>query len=73
MLNTLTSATFKYRGHVVTAQRWTDSLSGKFFCWQGCIDNNEEWSVANRSLNKFEKQFQALADKIGERPAYETY
>ena len=73
MLNTLTSATFKYRGRAITARRWTDSLSGKFFCWQGCIDNNEEWSVANRSLNKFEKQFQALADKIGERPAYETY
>ena len=71
MLNTLTSATFKYRGHIVKAQRWTDSLSGKFFCWQGCIDNNEEWSVADRSLNKFEKQFQTLADKIGDREADE--
>lgn len=71
MLNTLTSATFKYRGHTVTAQRLVDSLSGKFFCWQGYVDNREEWSVADRSLNKFEKQFQTLADKIGDREADE--
>ena len=73
MLNTLTAATFKYRGHVILAQRWVDSLSGKFFCWQGCIDNYEGWTVAHKSLNKFEENFKLLVDKIGERPADEPF
>ena len=34
----ITAATFKHRGHVITAQRMVDSLSGKFFCRQGCVD-----------------------------------
>lgn len=66
MLNTLTAATFKHRGHVITARRMVDSLRGKFFCWQGCVDNREDLSVANRSLNKFEEQFKTLADKLGD-------
>lgn len=73
MLNTLTSATFKYRGHYVTAQRMIDSLNGKFFCWQGFIDNHENWSVAHKSLNKFEEQFQQLADKTGEQADVTTF
>lgn len=71
MLNTLTSATFKHRGHVIMAQRMVDSLSKKFFCWQGCIDNREDLSVAHKLLIKFEEQFKQIADDLGERPAYE--
>lgn len=71
MLNTLTSATFNYRGHTVTARRMVDSLTEKFFCWQGYVDEREDSSIAHRSLNKFEEQFKSLVDKIGERPADE--
>lgn len=73
MLNTLTSATFKYRGHYVTAQRMIDSLNGKFFCWQGFIDNHENWSVAHKSLNKFEEQFHQLTDQMEKQANVTTF
>ena len=71
MLNPLTSATFKHRGHVIMAQRMVDSLSGKFFCWQGCVDNREDFSVAHKSLNKFEEQFKQFADKLGDADEFD--
>ena len=71
MLNTLTSATFKHRGHIIMAQRMVDSLSGKFFCWQGCVDNREDLSVAHKSLNKFEEQFKQFADKLGDADEFD--
>ena len=73
MLNTLTSATFKYRGHYVTAQRMVESLNGKFFCWQGFIDNHERWSVAHKSLTQFEKQFQLLTDQMEKQADVTTF
>ncbi|MBQ3434426.1 MAG: hypothetical protein IJG24_05205 [Selenomonadaceae bacterium] len=71
MLNTLTSATFQYRGHTITARRMVDSLTGKFFCWQGYSGGREDSSIAHKSLNKFEEQFKQLADTMGD--AYESF
>ena len=73
MLNTLTSATFKYRGHYVTARRMVDSLNGKFFCWQGYVNDNTDSSIAHKSLKKFEEQFKTFADNLGDKPAFEPY
>ena len=38
MLKTVTQATFEYRGHFAIARKMVDSLTGKFFCWQGRFD-----------------------------------
>lgn len=64
MLNTVTAATCRYRDHVVVAKRWVDTVSGKFFCWQGCIDGDEEKAVVAKSLQQFEKQFILQVDTL---------
>ena len=61
MLNTLTDATFYYRGHTVTARRIVDTASGKFFCWYG--EFNDDTDIAHRSLQQFEKKFRDFVDK----------
>ena len=64
MLNTLTQATFQYRGRYITARRMVDKISGKFFCWQGDLLGCEDFCVVAKTIQQFEKQFIALVDKI---------
>ena len=69
MLKAVTTATFEYRGHKATARKMVDSLSGKFFCWQGRFDNNELSWIVSKTLESFERNFIALADKTEDEPA----
>ena len=72
MLKTITTATFEYRNHFATARKMVDSLSGKFFCWQGKFDDDERTYIVSRTLEAFERNFIALADKVEEQPAAEA-
>lgn len=69
MLKAVTSATFEYRNHIAVARKMVDSLTGKFFCWQGRFDGNESTFIVSRTLEAFERNFIALADKVEEQPA----
>lgn len=69
MLKAVTSATFEYRNHFATARKMVDSLTGKFFCWQGRFDDNEHAYIVSRTLEAFERNFIALADKVETQPA----
>lgn len=62
MLNTLTTATFKHRGYVITAKRTVNSSDGKFFCWYGEIEGY--CTVAARTIQQFEKQFMLQVDML---------
>ena len=62
MLDTLTQATFKYKGREIVARRAVDTLTGKFFGWYGEMDYGSE-GVAHRSLQRFAENFKMLVDK----------
>lgn len=69
MLKTVTQATFEYRRHFATARKMVDSLTGKFFCWQGRFDDNDLTQIVSKTLEAFERNFIALADKAEDEPA----
>lgn len=74
MLNTLTEATFAYKGAHVTARPVTDTLSGKFFCWSGRVfgiedPQGEGYPVAAKTIVKFEEQFILLVDSLTQEEA----
>jgi len=56
-MKTITQATFAYRGSKIIARQIRDKSTDKFFCWHGLIDGEEEFPVAARSLQQFEKNF----------------
>lgn len=68
MLKTITAATFEHGNHFAIARKMVDSLSGKFFCWQGKFDDDERTYIVSRTLEAFERNFIALADKVDAKP-----
>lgn len=74
MLNTLTEATFAYKGARVTARPVTDTLSCKFFSWSGRAfgiegPQGEGYPVAAKTIVKFEEQFILLVDSLTQEEA----
>ena len=65
---TLTSATFTYKGYQVTARRMVDSASKKFFGWQGDIYSDiyseENPCVVAMTIQQFERQFKLQVDMM---------
>ena len=57
MLNTMTHATFKYKGYTVYAKRLIDKITGKDFGWAGAVGNHDEYSIVAKSIQQFEKKF----------------
>lgn len=57
MLNTMTHATFNYKGYTVYAKRLVDKVTGKDFGWAGEVGNHDEYSIVAKSIQQFEKKF----------------
>ena len=63
MLNTMTHATFSYKGYTVYAKRLVDVLTKKDFGWTGGVGNHDEYTIVAKSIQQFEKKFIQFADK----------
>lgn len=62
MLNTMTHATFKYKGYVVYAKRLVDVTTEKDFGWEGGVGNHDEFTIVAKSIQQFEKKFIQFVD-----------
>lgn len=68
MLNTMTYATFKYKGYVVGAKKLVDVMTDKDFGWEGCVtkcnelSNFDENRIIAKSIMQFEKKFIEFVD-----------
>lgn len=68
MLDTMTQATFKYKGYTVNARRRVDVVDGKQGNWSGDINDNPDWAIFDRSIKQFELKFIEFADNYNVKP-----
>lgn len=68
MLDTMTQATFKYKGYTVNARQRVDVVDGKRDKWSGDINDNPDWTLVDKSIKQFELKFIEFADNFNVKP-----